>query len=167
LFGSTPLSMTTPFTVLTLTLKPLLTLSAMISDFTLVVIQLSEPTRSVWATALCIEPLLEPPVNSSSTLLTPSTFFATSSAAALESEPVADPVSVTTPLVVVTLMCDPLRRSSPRKFAFTLVVIALSLIAAPTLSLCAVGAVSLLAAFASRQRPKPAAAPIVVSARRT
>ena len=51
--------MTTPFTVFTPTLKPLLRLSARISDLTLVVIQLSEPTRCDLATARCIEPLLD------------------------------------------------------------------------------------------------------------
>ena len=72
--------MTTPCIVSTWTSKPWLMLSDKISDLTFVVIQLSEPSPSVFATALCAEPVSASVVNSSTTTVTPSTLLVNCSA---------------------------------------------------------------------------------------
>src|SRR3569832_1066741 len=155
-----PVSTTTPWVVVTLILKPLLMLFASSSDLTFVVIQLSDTARFVSSTALLLVGVFMSP----STLLTPSTPLASFAAKALASL-VAEPVSVTTPLVVDTLMSDCLRLSSPISLAFTLVVMAVSVMAAPTLLLCGCGTVSVEAASAV-PRLSPATRPAAITALR-
>jgi hypothetical protein len=87
--------------------------------------------------------------------LTPSTILARVSASDFAFSSLAEPVSVTTPLVVVTLILELLRLDSLIRRAFTLAVIEVSLIAAPTLSLCACGtAPSSEAAEATPAKPR-------------
>src|SRR3569832_1500128 len=155
-----PVSTTTPWVVVTLILKPLLMLFASSSDLTFVVIQLSDTARFVSSTALLLVGVFMSP----STLLTPSTPLASFAAKALASL-VAEPVSVTTPLVVDTLMSDCLRLSSPIRLAFTLVVMAVAVMAAPTLLLCGCGTVSVEAASAV-PRLSPATRPAAITALR-
>jgi len=179
-----PLSTTTPCFVVTLTLKPLLRLSAAISDFTLVVIQLSDATRLVVFTTLCVSEetslatervseetslatervseetslAADGVLRSSSTRFTPSTLRAIVSAVDFAFEPGAEPVSVTIPLLVVTLISACFRRSTPINLDFTLAVIAVSVIAAPTVPLWEV-LDSSDSANATALRPNPAAMP--------
>src|ERR1700693_5334155 len=95
------------------------------------------------------------------TLRTPETFEASVSAASLAVELDAEPVSVTTPLLVVTLMSLCLSRSSVANLVFTLGVIAASLIAAPTVALLSVE--SGAAAPASVLAPMMAEIAIIIS----
>src|SRR3569833_1823394 len=131
------------------------------SNFLFVVILLSDRARFLSSTALLLVGVFMSP----STLLTPSTPLASFAAKALASELVAEPVSVTTPLVVDTLMSDCLRLSSPISLAFTLVVMAVSVMAAPTLMLCGCGTVSVEAASAV-PRLSPATRPAAITALR-
>jgi hypothetical protein len=111
----------------------------------LVVIQLSDATRSVFVTASCVRAdalLLAGVFRLLSTLLTPSTDFVAASATVFAFELLAEPSSVTTPLVVVTLISDFLRLSLPISLAFTLVVMTVSVSVALTLSLWGCGTVS-------------------------
>src|SRR3569623_1658563 len=141
--STVPDNATTWFTVLTLILKPLVMLSANKADFTFVVIQLSETTRPVFFAARLVffSILLATDGDSMllSTLRTPSTVLASSSAASFASDVGTVPVSETTPLALVTLISESFRRLSSRYLAFTLAVMAAALSAVRALALLGSG----------------------------